>query len=64
MEEQISDMVFDILCKNSGHLYVCGDVTMANDVTSALKRICKKHGKMKETKAESWIQKMKVKCQT
>ena len=62
MESQIPDIVFSILCQNSGHLYVCGDVKMANDVTKAVKRILISKGEMKEVEAERWIQEMKVSC--
>ena len=61
MEKQLSDFIFDIMFENSGHLYVCGDVTMANDVRKALKRIGVKAGKMTETGAEMWWQEIKVK---
>jgi len=60
MEKQVAEFVFDILYKNAGHLYVCGDVKMANDVTKGLKRICVKIGKMSEEKAEDWIRNIKV----
>ena len=60
METQIPNMVFETLYRNSGHLYVCGDVKMANDVTKALKRIYVKLGKMNDLEAENWIQELKV----
>ena len=63
MEDEISEFVFDTLCKNFGHLYVCGDVKMANDVGNTVKKIFMKEGEMKEEEAEKWIQEMKViKC--
>ena len=60
MENQISNLVFDILHNNSGHLYVCGDVTMAREVAEALKRVYVKVGKMTMEEAEAMIQNMKV----
>ena len=60
MENEIVELVFDTLCKNSGHLYVCGDVKMANDVENTLKKIFVKEGEMEEEEAEKWIQEMKV----
>ena len=60
MEGELSDFVFDSLCKKSGHFYVCGDVTMANDVEKALKRIYMKMQNETEIQAERWFQDMKV----
>ena len=63
MESQVPDMVFDLLCNSQGHLYICGDVKMADDVTNAVKRIFVKLGKMSKEKAENYVQEMKVRCQ-
>ena len=60
MESQVPDVVFEVLCNSQGHLYICGDVKMADDVTKAVKRIFVKLGKMSEEKAESYIQEMKA----
>ena len=60
MEDEIAEFVFDNLCKNFGHLYVCGDVQMAIDVGNTLKKIFMKEGNMTEEEAEKLIHEMKV----
>ena len=60
MEKQLPGLVFDSLCKKSGHFYVCGDVAMANHVEKALKRIYMKMQGGTEGEAETWFQTMKV----
>ena len=60
MESEIPDLIYSALHKKMGHLYVCGDVKMANDVEGAVTRIIAKEGQMTKIEAENWINEMKV----
>ena len=60
MEGEIPDLIYSVLHKKVGHLYVCGDVKMANDVEGAVTRIIAKEGQMTKIEAENWINEMKV----
>ncbi|XP_042331853.1 nitric oxide synthase, endothelial isoform X2 [Sceloporus undulatus] len=43
---QLSSYVFQTLCQRNGHLYVCGDVTMASEVMQTVQQILAKEGDM------------------
>ena len=53
--------VYKKLIKEKGHLYVCGDVTMAADVIETVTKIIEEEGNMCITEAKNIIIKMKVK---
>ncbi|XP_059511074.1 nitric oxide synthase, brain isoform X1 [Stegostoma tigrinum] len=46
LSEQLSDQIFKVLQEQAGHIYVCGDVTMAGDVLKTIQHILKQYGKM------------------
>uniref|UniRef100_A0A8C8RTC3 Nitric oxide synthase n=1 Tax=Pelusios castaneus TaxID=367368 RepID=A0A8C8RTC3_9SAUR len=48
-----------LLCKDEGHLYVCGDVRMARDVAQTLKKMFTKTLKLTEEQAEDYIFQLK-----
>ncbi|XP_063003631.1 nitric oxide synthase 3 [Elgaria multicarinata webbii] len=43
---QLAAYVFEALCRREGHMYVCGDVTMATGVLQTVQQILAKEGKM------------------
>jgi nitric-oxide synthase len=52
--------VYRKLVKSRGHLYVCGDVTMAADVIETVTKIFEDEGGMSQAEAKNNIIKMKV----
>ena len=60
MADKTSDLLFETLYKQKGHMYVCGDVTMAADVLKTLHGIFAKVGKMTEAEAAAAIKEIKV----
>lgn len=48
------------LHEDEGHLYVCGDVRMARDVSQTLKEMFTKKLKLTEEQAEDYIFQLKV----
>jgi len=54
--------VCNILHKEEGHLYVCGDVRMARDVAQTLKRMLVKKLNHTEQQAEEYFFQLKVSC--
>ena len=53
-------LVYQTICKNKGHFYVCGDVSMAADVGSRLEVLIAEQGKMSQREAQEYVAKMKV----
>nr|KAG5713275.1 hypothetical protein BaRGS_007802 [Batillaria attramentaria] len=54
-----AEETFDLVVKRGGHFYVCGDVSMANDVTKTLEFILGKYGKMNPDQAKNFVLKLK-----
>jgi sulfite reductase alpha subunit-like flavoprotein len=52
--------VFDLIMNKNAHLYICGDVQMAFDVTVALEDILKVEGNIDKEKAKDFIKDLKV----
>ncbi|XP_064460172.1 nitric oxide synthase-like protein isoform X2 [Ornithodoros turicata] len=48
-----------LLMKDGGHLYVCGDVIMADGVNKAVRNILRDHGKVSDEEAEALMDKMR-----
>ncbi|XP_078277885.1 nitric oxide synthase 1 [Rhinoraja longicauda] len=46
LREHHSDQIVELLQDQGGHIYVCGDVTMAQDVLKTIQHILAQHGKM------------------
>ena len=51
---------YDAVVKRGGHFYVCGDVSMANDVTKTLQKILAQYGGMQSEEAKNFVLKLKV----
>lgn len=52
----------NLLHKEEGHLYVCGDVRMAKDVAQTLKGMLAKKLNLNEQQAEEYFFQLKVRC--
>jgi len=52
--------VADTLLNKPGHIYVCGGVNMAEDVSKSLSRIFVETAKLTQFEADSTISKLKV----
>ncbi|KAL8578716.1 hypothetical protein ACOMHN_045704 [Nucella lapillus] len=50
---------YQAVVKRGGHFYVCGDVSMANDVTKTLEQILMQHGGMEAEQAKHFVLKLK-----
>ena len=51
---------YEAVVKRGGHFYVCGDVSMANDVTKTLQQILALYGGMQPEEAKNFVLKLKV----
>lgn len=60
LREQLSETVYQCLREEGGHIYVCGDVTMAGDVLKTVQHIIKQQGKMSLEDAGFFISKLRV----
>uniref|UniRef100_A0A671R3Q4 nitric-oxide synthase (NADPH) n=1 Tax=Sinocyclocheilus anshuiensis TaxID=1608454 RepID=A0A671R3Q4_9TELE len=60
LREQLSETVYKYLREGGGHIYVCGDVTMAGDVLKTVQQIFKLHGNMSLEDAGFYISKLRV----
>ncbi|CAK9299129.1 unnamed protein product [Gordionus sp. m RMFG-2023] len=60
--KQNRSLIWDILDKKLGHIYICGDAkNMAKDVNNILLNICENEGKMTEKEAEVYIKNLHTK---
>ncbi|KAK1792259.1 hypothetical protein P4O66_012215 [Electrophorus voltai] len=59
LREQLSETVYRCLKEEWGHIYVCGDVTMAGDVLKTIQQIIKQHGNMSLEDAGFYISKLR-----
>ncbi|CAL1615736.1 unnamed protein product [Knipowitschia caucasica] len=59
LREQLSERVYQCLKQERGHIYVCGDVTMAGDVLKTVQQIIKQHGHMSLEDAGLFISKLR-----
>uniref|UniRef100_A0A3P8VBK3 Nitric oxide synthase n=1 Tax=Cynoglossus semilaevis TaxID=244447 RepID=A0A3P8VBK3_CYNSE len=59
LREQLSEMVYKYLREEGGHIYVCGDVTMAGDVLKTVQQIVKQQGNMTLEDAGFFISKLR-----
>lgn len=60
LREQLSETVYQCLREEGGHIYVCGDVTMAGDVLKTVQQIIKQQGNMSLEDAGFFISKLRV----
>ncbi|KAM9118521.1 nitric oxide synthase 1 isoform 1-T1 [Pangshura tecta] len=59
LQEQLAQSVYKALKEQGGHIYVCGDVTMAGDVFKAVQRIVKQQGQLSAEQAGAFISKLR-----
>ncbi|XP_075881910.1 nitric oxide synthase 1 isoform X2 [Nelusetta ayraudi] len=59
LREQLSDTVYRCLREEGGHMYVCGDVTMAGDVLKTVQHIIKQQGNMSLEDAGFFISRLR-----
>lgn len=62
LQNKLEAKVCNLLHKEDGHLYVCGDVRMARDVAQTLKGILVKNLNLTEQQAEEYFFELKVCC--
>lgn len=60
LREQLSERVYQCLREEGGHIYVCGDVTMAGDVLKNVQQIIKQEGNMSLEDAGLFISRLRV----
>ena len=60
LQEQLAESVYRALKEQGGHIYVCGDVTMAADVLKAIQRIMTQKGKLSVEDAGVFISRLRV----
>ena len=49
-----------LLQDNNGHLFICGDIKMADGVKATVIEVISKEGNMSKEEAEQWMTTMKV----
>uniref|UniRef100_A0AAY4C5Z4 Nitric oxide synthase n=1 Tax=Denticeps clupeoides TaxID=299321 RepID=A0AAY4C5Z4_9TELE len=59
LREQLSETVYKCLREQGGHIYVCGDVTMAGDVMKTVQQIIKLQGSLTLEDAGFYISKLR-----
>ncbi|XP_043923547.1 nitric oxide synthase, brain-like [Protopterus annectens] len=55
LKTKLAEEVYNTLCRENGHMYVCGDVTMARDVMNTVQQILASKGDMSITEAGEYI---------
>lgn len=60
LQEKLAEPVYQALKEQGGHIYVCGDVTMAADVLKAIQRIVAQQGKLSVEDAGVFISRLRV----
>lgn len=60
LQEQLAQTVFKALKEQGGHIYVCGDVTMAGDVLKAVQSIVRQQGRLSAEEAGAFLSKLRV----
>ncbi|KAE8594972.1 hypothetical protein XENTR_v10015399 [Xenopus tropicalis] len=55
LRTQLACEVYDVLCQSGGHMYICGDVTMATDVLQTVQLILVSQGDMSIVEAGEFI---------
>ncbi|KAM9194759.1 nitric oxide synthase 1 isoform 1-T1 [Dugong dugon] len=59
LQEQLAEPVYRALKEQGGHIYVCGDVTMAADVLKAIQRILTQQGKLSVEDAGVFVSRLR-----
>ncbi|CAG5122629.1 unnamed protein product, partial [Candidula unifasciata] len=52
-------LVYDLIVKKGGHFYVCGDVSMAHDVTRTLEVVLQEQGQISPEEASKFVTKLR-----
>lgn len=52
--------IYDLIYNKKGHIYICGDVRMASDVTSVIERGLQKRCNISLEEAKSYVVDMMV----
>lgn len=60
LQEQLAGSVYKALKEQSGHVYVCGDVTMAGDVLKTIQSIARHQGRLTAEEASTFVSKLRV----
>ncbi|CAL1272101.1 unnamed protein product [Larinioides sclopetarius] len=55
---EISDKVYKEIVQERGHFYVCGDVSMAEDVNQTLRAIIQEHGQMNTVGVDNVVKRL------
>lgn len=59
LQEHLAGSVYKALKEQGGHVYVCGDVTMAGDVLKTIQSIVRHQGKLAAEEASAFISKLR-----
>ncbi|KGL76504.1 Nitric oxide synthase, brain [Tinamus guttatus] len=59
LQEQLAQALYRALREQGGHIYVCGDVTMAGDVLKTIQRIVRQQGQLSVEEAGAFISKLR-----
>jgi len=57
------ETIGDILLSKNGHVYVCGDVTMASEVSKTITNLLQEYSALSDDEAKKLMAKLKVKFQ-
>lgn len=57
---RLAEHVFEVLSQREGHVYVCGDVTMATGVLQTIQQILANQGRMSLVEAGDVISELRV----
>uniref|UniRef100_A0A4W3HVV9 nitric-oxide synthase (NADPH) n=1 Tax=Callorhinchus milii TaxID=7868 RepID=A0A4W3HVV9_CALMI len=60
LREQLAGQMYRLLKEQRGHVYVCGDVTMAGDVFKTIQHIVKDHENISLENAGTFLSKLRV----
>ncbi|OXB64239.1 hypothetical protein ASZ78_003687, partial [Callipepla squamata] len=59
LQAQLAEEVHRVLCESAGHMYVCGDVTMATEVLRTVQRILVQRTAMSVQQAGDFISELR-----
>lgn len=60
LQKQLASEVLSVLHREQGHLYVCGDVRMARDVATTVKKLVATELNLNEEQVEDYFFQLKV----
>lgn len=60
LQEQLAQAAYKALKEQGGHIYVCGDVTMAGDVLKTIQRIMRQQGQLSVEEAGVFLSRLRV----